>query len=272
MTIKDGLAVRVLPEGRAVSSGCISAAIADVRERHTGLELHQLATTPLSMQRKLRQTREALWAGKKQDADTLPVESLPSVRDVWPEVAPTLDKRVQAILSQPPPPPPPRLPPPVPRPPEEAAHWLLEPTLRGKYLDIIVQGAEEVWGGRYDKLVGVIKELPVVKRGKRGSVLVRFAGTTMAIERHIKIVCLFPLTTNEFPGEIGRARAHSVLEIDGVYVVIIGADAAGSRSYVGRIGFTSGDSVCIDNVLHSFPATSLCRSDPIAREYIRSHY
>jgi hypothetical protein len=182
-----------------------------------------------------------------------PLESLPLASDAWPEVAtpPTDDGRLDASL-----PLEVVIPPMIGTP-----DWLLHHALVGKYFDIRISEASKIYNGKYDDSLGVIEELPVVKKGIRGSVRIKI-GITMATRRFIKVTSIFPLHTNEFEGVVSRDDARPILEVMGVYVVVIGPDDAGSLAHIGKMGFVVRGGVSIDGVLHCFPISSLCRSDP----------
>jgi hypothetical protein len=140
--------------------------------------------------------------------------------------------------------------------------------LVGKYLDVEIKDASGIYNGKYDNSVGVIEELPVIKRGVRGSVKVKI-GVAMATQRFIKVTSIFPLHTNEFEGRVSREDAKPILDVLGAYVAVIGPDTKGSDAHVGKIGFvTRGGLVSVDGFLHCFPISSICRSDPYPKQYV----
>jgi hypothetical protein len=226
----------------------------------TGKELHEISLlSPAELQslKDRRQDAFASWfeAVGQTVPDTIdfPLESLPLASEAWPEVAtpPTDDDRLDGSF--------PReiiIPPTI-----AAPDWLLHHALVGKYFDIRVREASKIYNGRYDDSVGVIEELPVIKRGMRGSVKVKI-GIAMATRRFIKVTSVFPLHTNKFEGVVSRDDARPILEVMGVYVVVVGPDDAGSLAHIGKMGFVVRGGVSIDGVLHCFPISSLCRSDP----------
>ncbi|KAK7020008.1 hypothetical protein R3P38DRAFT_3198553 [Favolaschia claudopus] len=102
--------------------------------------------------------------------------------------------------------------------------WLLQRALHGCYLDVVISGASASASRPYNDRVGVIRSLPAIKRGQRGSVLVRF-GRDICTDKWIPVKNVFPLLTTEFDGVISRAHSKSIFDIPGVSVVIIGGDA-----------------------------------------------
>lgn len=236
--------------------------------------------------------RETQWAARlnvdKQlddlipfvDEKDIPISQLPRTEIAWPEVASTLAERELArerdlaeqaaassasVASDPAP----GMQPSVVTVDVEAApaqppgrHWLTNPALLGKRIDVLVRDASVIHKGKFDNSVGVIQCLEKVKRGARGSVQVLF-DPRMATKRFIPIVKLFPLTSNEFEGVISAAEAQSILEIPGMYVLVIGPDVEGRVYHVGKVGYVSGDlrGVSLDSGVHAFPLSSLCRSD-----------
>ncbi|KAK7050188.1 hypothetical protein R3P38DRAFT_3255916 [Favolaschia claudopus] len=143
--------------------------------------------------------------------------------------------------------------------------WLLQSALHGCYLDVFVQGATASASRPYNDRVGVIRSLPVIKRGQRGSVLVRF-GRDICTDKWIPVKNVFPLVTTESDGVVTRDYSKTVFDIPGVSVVVIGRDLGGGQEYVGRTGITvSHGKVDLHNVVVSFPISSICRSDPKAK-------
>ncbi|KAK7007630.1 hypothetical protein R3P38DRAFT_3212028 [Favolaschia claudopus] len=134
--------------------------------------------------------------------------------------------------------------------------WLLQRALHGCCLDVVISGASASASRPYNDRIGVIRSLPAIKRGQRGSVLVRF-GRDICTDKWIPVKNVFPLLTTEFDGVISRARSKSIFDIPGVSVVIIGGDADGAQEYIGRTGImTSYGMVDLQDSLVSFPIGS----------------
>ncbi|KAJ7435207.1 hypothetical protein B0H11DRAFT_2257493 [Mycena galericulata] len=274
-TMADNEEVCILTEGCAINN-LLQVRVEHVVERYTGLSLPELlraspAERDMAHQ-KLEASQQRFWvAGEAsyRSADAVPIAKLPSVHSVWPEVALSQAELDAILLAPPPSPPRPLSPPPLPA--NSVEHWLLHPALRDKYIDVVVSPGSG-WGGRYDNCVGVIERLPAIKRGKLGSVQIRFGGTTIYTKRFIKLTNVFPLRTNEYEGHVSKTDARSVLEILGVYVVIIGPDEEGSFTYMGQVGYTThGGGVRLvhdPNAYHVFPESSVCRSDPYPKNVV----
>ncbi|KAJ7455970.1 hypothetical protein B0H11DRAFT_2244314 [Mycena galericulata] len=276
-TTADGNSVCVLTEGCAVNVKLV-VEVEHVKERHTGFNLPQFVrSSPADREQARRmqyEMRQKRWTQPSANValDSFSLEKLPSVETVWPDVAASSQELNAMHLAKLCPEPPKLVlssknPPSAP-PVRQGGHWLLHPALRNKYLDVVVH-EDSGWGGRYDNCVGIIECLPEIKRGKRGSVQIKF-GIAVATRRFIKITNVFPLLTNEFEGHVSKADANSVLDVLGVYVVIIGPDDEGSSRYMGRIGYTThgGDIKFWEepDAHHSFPVASLCRSDPYPKK------
>ncbi|KAJ7815595.1 hypothetical protein B0H13DRAFT_2461994 [Mycena leptocephala] len=236
--------VSILTEGKSVNV-VLEVKVASIRERHTFLELPRFIITAYEERQQIRDliqnSRANAWATASPvviAAEDIPIDSLPDISLSWPEVAgpvlaPDEEPAPTSELVS------------VPASDLVAAsdtddshHWLLHPALQGKYLDVVVHEASNIWKGKYDNLIGVIENLPAIKRGKRGSVKVKF-GIAMATKRFIKITSIFPLATNEFEGHVTREKAVPVLSLMGVYVVVIGPDERGRKSLIGKTGFTT---------------------------------
>jgi hypothetical protein len=218
----------------------------------------------------LKRRREASWANWfHNDEDTcvpdsvaFPIDALPPAATEWPEVATIVDVLAADTGSRPMNTAPLQISIPM---AQSSTHWLLHPALVGRYLDVEVKNASNIYKGLYDNSIGVIEELPVVKKGIRGSAVVKI-GIALATRRPIKVTSIFPLQTNEFEGYVPKELARSVLDVIGTYVVIIGPDAAGSDAYVGKMGFVTEDGrISVDGVLRWFPIQSVCRSDPFPK-------
>ncbi|KAJ7633804.1 hypothetical protein DFH06DRAFT_1479418 [Mycena polygramma] len=267
-------------EGRAVNT-VDTLPVDGVIERHTHLTLSDFVSASPDKKQELRKKHELKRATEARpyfdplDPDPSRVALLPSAAEAWPEVAGpsganSVVPSIHSLLPDPPTLSPPRPTEPfinLPSDSLEGVHWLLQPALRGRYLDVFTRNASQVHNGRYDRLIGVIESLPEVKRGRKGSVQVKFGLATGTL-RFMKIETVFPLQTNEFEGVISRDFAQRVLDVMGVYVVVIGPDDRGNDSFVGKIGFTThGGAINIDGQLHSFPIGSICRSDPYPKQY-----
>ncbi|KAJ7666862.1 hypothetical protein DFH06DRAFT_1384349 [Mycena polygramma] len=279
-TSRDGKHISVLTEGRAVNT-VDTLPVDSVIERHTHLTLSDFVSASPDKKQELRKKHELKRATEARpyfdplDPDPSRVALLPSAAEAWPEVAGpsganSVVPSIHSLLPDPPTLSPPRPTEPfinLPSDSLEGVHWLLQPALRGRYLDVSTRNASQVHNGRYDRLIGVIESLPEVKRGRKGSVQVKFGLVTGTL-RFMKIETVFPLQTNEFEGVISRDFAQRVLDVMGVYVVVIGPDDHGNDSFVGKIGFTThGGAINIDGQLQSFPIGSICRSDPYPKQY-----
>ncbi|KAJ7779472.1 hypothetical protein DFH07DRAFT_765757 [Mycena maculata] len=288
-TSPDEKSVSVRTEARAVNT-ILNISVSWTRERHTGLELHEYLRTSRTEREILRARRQLAWAeiaGRVQFGPLNPfvadvlfaarasgraatpplttvhvpdLEGSTSAHLPLSDFDPTsawtatssLCAPVRLALS---------LSSPLksaPAPSPRDTYWLLAPALRGKYLDVLIS-KDAGYRGHYDDTVGVIEELPEIKRGRRGSVKVKF-GVAAASRRSIKISCVLPLHTNELEGSVSRAAARSVFDINDVGVVIIGPDSAGSSDQLGEKGYTvPGGRIWIQDKLYSFPLSSICR-------------
>ncbi|KAK7056111.1 hypothetical protein R3P38DRAFT_3254029 [Favolaschia claudopus] len=255
-TSADHRLVSVRSEGRAVNTIELMS-VENVKERHTELSLAEYSRTPQVKIHALRTQRDIARSSVNLDD----FSCLPDAQEAWPEVFTENRSRTDSDL------------------PSSASDrssgdvmvshvpldWLLQSALENRYLDVVVRGGTTKISAEYNNRVGVIRSLEKVKRGKRGSVKIRF-GRGLCTDRWIPVRDVFPLTTTEYEGVTSRALAKSILDVMGIYVVIIGPDTAGRRYFVGRTGFTSWEGkVNLDGALIVFPVTSLCRSDPVAK-------
>ncbi|KAK6978171.1 hypothetical protein R3P38DRAFT_3235932 [Favolaschia claudopus] len=261
-TSADRSLVTVRTEGRAVNTIELMP-VKNVTERHTGLALAEYVHMPLFKIRELRAQREKDRSAVADKGQSEKFAGLGDACEAWPEVfASTEPTTGSDLLSS-------TTGPSLISTDTKASavplDWLLQSALEKCYLDVIVRGGTTKISAEYDKRVGVIRSMEKVKRGKRGSVKIRF-GRGGCTDRWIPVRNVFPLTTTEFEGVTTSALAKPILDVMGIYVVIIGPDAAGRRTFVGRTGFTSWEGkVNVDGALIVFPVTSLCRSDPVAK-------
>ncbi|KAJ7109677.1 hypothetical protein C8R43DRAFT_1139627 [Mycena crocata] len=262
-TDSDGEFVTLAIEGRA-QAHLVRVNTAHVRERHTNRKLAEyVALTPADKQR-IRRECDQLRASQllcPPDASELPLSAMPSAVDAWPELALFAGEDLPVVA--------------VDSPFVAAAldrvsdRWLLQKELVGKTFDVVVDSPH--WRGMYNSAIGVIHDMPQIKRGKQGRVEVT-VGKTLATKRRFPITAIHPLWTNEFeempgsPISIPREAAQSVLDVVGMYVLIIGPDTDGLRAYVGETGYVvAGGNVRVTSGIRCFPLHSVCRSDPIPR-------
>ncbi|KAF8164645.1 hypothetical protein K438DRAFT_1984568 [Mycena galopus ATCC 62051] len=177
-TAVDNTVVWVSTEGRAVNQ-TERILVSRVRERHTGLPLHDYSCASQAMINELRTEREQARAGLVPDKFDSPLNVVSDASLAWGGVA-----RDTSV--------------PIPQAPAVAG------------VTVQISGC-------------VIQALPEIKRGRRGSVQVKF-GVMAATTRFIPIEFVYPLITNEFEGVVSAADAQSVLLLRGVYVVDIERD------------------------------------------------
>ncbi|KAK7055872.1 hypothetical protein R3P38DRAFT_2849367 [Favolaschia claudopus] len=242
-TSADQSLVTVRTEGRAVNTIEL-VPVKNVKERHTELSLAEYVQMPRVKIRELRAHRENARSDVATNVQSDTFFGLPDACEAWPEVLSDSEPTTGSDLPSSTPGP---------------------SALEKCYLDVFVQGGTTKISAEYENRVGVIRSLEKVKRGKRGSVKIRF-GRGLCTDRWIPVRNVFPLTTTEYEGVTTRTFAKSILDVMGIYVVIIGPDVNDRRTFIGRTGFTSWEGkINLDGALIVFPVTSLCRSDPVAK-------
>ncbi|KAK7002256.1 hypothetical protein R3P38DRAFT_2794797 [Favolaschia claudopus] len=223
-TNADRTLVSVRSEGRAVNT----------IEMITELSLKEYSQMSPVKIRELRSLRENSRASVASTVEATEFSGLPEACQAWPELFSKTEIAAGSGLST--------------SAPTSSSNgmqqsivpsdWLLQNALLQSYLDVIVHGGTTKISAEYDNRVGVIRNLEQIKRGKRGSVKIRF-GRGICTDRWIPIRNVFPLTTTEFEGITARGSAKPILDVMGIYVVIIGPDADGRQSFIGSTGFTS---------------------------------
>ncbi|KAK7059940.1 hypothetical protein R3P38DRAFT_2838625 [Favolaschia claudopus] len=244
-------------EGRAVNISQL-VSVTSVKERHTGSSWSDYREASAETIQDLRIARFArdntpAQANARSIATTASTD-VQFALGIFPE---TTDARPGGFVGNAP------APSPAWQPPCAApSHWLLQPSLENCYLDVVIKGAYAPSTRLFTDAVGAIRGLEKIKRNERGSVKVRF-GRMICTDKWVPVKHVFPLTTNEYGGVTPRALAKSILDVIGVRVVVIGADAKGRWDFVGKTGLISScGKVDIDGASILFPITSLCRSDP----------
>ncbi|KAJ6540941.1 hypothetical protein B0H10DRAFT_2245125 [Mycena sp. CBHHK59/15] len=111
--------------------------------------------------------------------------------------------------------------------------WLRDPRLTGLELDVVIRNASLVFSGKYDNMFAVTDPLPSkIKSGKYGVIDCRIGPDRT--KHRLKVMNLFPVTTNEFPDAVTGPSVQTVLQVWNMSVIVVGPDNTGSTAYIGR--------------------------------------